>query len=448
LRLNHSLQGEFDFEGQASVEASRRDPDENPTEHLIERILDPANIEKAMRKVMSNKGSAGVDGVLVSSLPQLLERTWPEVQSQILEGRYRPQPVLRKTIPKPNGGERELGIPTALDRVIQQAILQILSPLLDPSFSEHSYGFRPGKNAHQAIEAVRSYIGQGYVWVVDLDLEKFFDRVNHDVLMNRLARRIRDKRLLRLIRGFLNSGVMAGGVVSASSEGTPQGGPLSPLLSNLLLDELDKELESRGLHFARYADDCNIYVKSEQAGHRVMASVTRFLEVKLRLKVNQAKSAVARPSERRFLGFRLSRFKDSAQVVVHPSKLLDFKHRVRTITARYRGISAKSMVLELSVYLRGWGGYYGRSVTSGARFEMLDSWIRRRVRQYLWVQWKTQPNRARHLMRGGIDPREAKRTSWISSPWRASHNSWVEACLNNRVLKRGGLVSLKDLIPR
>jgi group II intron reverse transcriptase/maturase len=266
----------------------------------MERILEEENLSRAIRKVKSNRGAPGVDGMSVEALDAHFESVWPSLKLLVLEGRYRPKPVLRRAIPKCGGGERMLGIPTAMDRVIQQAILQVLEPILDPTFSPYSYGFRADKSAHQAVLAAKSYVEEGYDWVVDVDLEKFFDRVNHDVLMNRLARRIKDKRLLRLIRAFLNSGIMVNGVKIRSDEGTPQGGPLSPILANLLLDELDKELESRGLRFARYADDCNVYVRSERAGQRVMASMERFLEVKLRLKVNRDKSAVARPAQRRF----------------------------------------------------------------------------------------------------------------------------------------------------
>ena len=295
-------QGAADPGARESVGDSRRAPAEDSTERLMERVLDPANIAAATRKVKSNKGAPGIDGITVGKLEEHLARVWPDVSAQIMSGRYRPAPVRRVAIPKPGGGERLLGIPTVQDRVIQQAVLQVLEPLLDPTFSDSSYGFRPGRSAHQAVRASQGFVAEGLGWVVDIDLEKFFDRVNHDVLMNRLAWRIRDKVLLRLIRGFLNAGIMADGVKIRSEEGTPQGGPLSPLLANLLLDELDKELESRGAHFARYADDCNIYVRSERAGQRVMASVKRFLEVRLRLRVNEAKSAVARPSERRFPG--------------------------------------------------------------------------------------------------------------------------------------------------
>jgi RNA-directed DNA polymerase len=308
MRQPHSHQGVLDFEGQGESESQNPEPVvdfpraacEDPTERLMERILEEENLSRAIRKVKSNRGAPGVDGIPVEALDAHFDSVWPSLRLLVLEGRYRPKPVLRRAIPKSGGGERMLGIPTVMDRVIQQAILQVLEPILDPTFSPHSYGFRTGKSAHQAVLAAKSYVEEGYDWVVDVDLEKFFDSVNHDVLMNRLARRIKDKRLLRLIRAFLNSGIMANGVKVRSEEGTPQGGPLSPILANLLLDELDKELESRGLRFARYADDCNVYVRSERAGQRVMASMERFLEVKLRLKVNRDKSAVARPAQRRF----------------------------------------------------------------------------------------------------------------------------------------------------
>lgn len=318
--LEPSGQGEAESEAREPVAGSRRGAHEQPTERLMERILDPENIRRAIRKVKSNKGAPGGDGITVKDLPAHFEAVWPSIEPLVREGRYRPEPVLRKTIPKPGGGERRLGIPTVMDRVIQQAILQVLEPILDPSFSPHSYGFRKGKSVHQAVLAAKTYIEQGFGWVVDVDLEKFFDRVNHDVLMNRLAWRIQDKRLLRLIRAFLNSGIMADGVKIRSEEGTPQGGPLSPLLANLLLDELDKELESRGLRFARYADDCNVYVRSERAGQRVMASMERFLEVRLRLKVNRAKSAVARPAERRFPGLPTINGQEEGEHS-HPSSL-------------------------------------------------------------------------------------------------------------------------------
>jgi group II intron reverse transcriptase/maturase len=311
MRQPRSEQGTLDLFGQGEAAPGTREPvndtrraqEDTSTEHLMEQILDPANIKAAVRKVKSNQGAPGIDGISVQALDAHLEQVWQGAQAQMMEGRYRPNPVRRVMIPKPGGGERMLGIPTVLDRVIQQAILQILSPIIDPTFSESSYGFRPGRSAHDAVKAAKRCIEDGLEWVVDIDVEKFFDRVNHDILMNRVAMRIRDKRVLRLIRAFLNSGIMVDGVKARSEKGTPQGGPLSPLLANILLDDLDKELESRGLRFARYADDCNIYVRSERAGERVMASIVSFLEVKLRLRVNSEKSAVARPAERRFPGF-------------------------------------------------------------------------------------------------------------------------------------------------
>ena len=328
MRQPRSEQGTLDLFGQGEaapgtrepVNGTRRAQEDNSTEHLMEQILDSANVKAAVRKVKSNQGAPGIDGITVQELDAHLEKVWQEAQAQMMEGRYRPNPVRQVMIPKPGGGERMLGIPTVLDRVIQQAILQILNPIIDPTFSESSYGFRPGRSAHDAVKAAKRCIEDGLEWVVDIDVEKFFDRVNHDILMNRVAMRIRDKRVLRLIRAFLNSGIMADGVKSRSEKGTPQGGPLSPLLANILLDDLDKELESRGLRFARYADDCNIYVRSERAGERVMASVVSFLEVKLRLRVNSEKSAVARPAERRFPGFSTADMEGGASNL-NPSRL-------------------------------------------------------------------------------------------------------------------------------
>jgi RNA-directed DNA polymerase len=452
MRQPHSLQGVLSLFGQGEAESPGREPDagipreagEGLTDRLMELVVDESNIRLAVQKVKSNRGAPGADGISVDDLEAHLSSVWPEVSLLVLEGRYRPSPVLRKVIPKAGGGERALGIPTVRDRVIQQALLQVLEPMLDPTFSPHSYGFRPGRSAHQAVLAARSYIEEGYDWVVDVDLEKFFDRVNHDVLMNRLARRIGDKRLLRLVRSFLNAGIMADGVKIRSEEGTPQGGPLSPLLANLLLDELDRELESRGLRFARYADDCNVYVRSERAGQRVMASMERFLEVRLRLRVNRAKSAVARPAERRFLGFRLSRAKHRVHILVHPGSLERFKSKVRELTSRSRGVSASQVVLELSQYLRGWGGYYGRILSSARTLEALDGWCRRRVRQFLWVQWKTRPNRFRQLVRGGVNPKKARSICLSRSKWYPSNSDPVKICLTNARLAKGGLFSLAE----
>src|ERR1700720_4123389 len=302
-------------------------------EQLMEEVCERENCKQALARVKANKGSAGVDGMTVNELPEFLKQHWPAIREQLLSGTYKPEPVKRVEIPKPNGGVRKLGIPTVLDRFIQQAVMQVLQRKWDRTFSDHSYGFRPGRSAHQAVEAAQQYIAEGYRWVVDLDLEKFFDRVNHDKLMGQIAKRIGDKRLLKLIRAFLNAGVMENGLVSPSVEGTPQGGPLSPLLSNLVLDELDRESECRGLRFVRYADDCNIYVRSERAGQRVMESISRFITQKLKLKVNEAKSAVARPQERKFLGFSFTAGPDIKRTIALKS-LERFKHRIRDTTRR------------------------------------------------------------------------------------------------------------------
>src|SRR5580693_4720462 len=340
----------LDWQEVEAVTATAEPESPAPTEHLMEAICDSDNIETALRAVVRNKGAPGVDGITVQQLPGILKARWSEIENQLLQGRYQPQPVRRVRIPKPAGGTRNLGIPTVIDRVIQQAVLQRLQPQWDSTFSEHSYGFRPGRSAHQAIAQAQAYVAEGYGVVVDLDLEKFFDRVNHDSLMARVAARVTDKRVLRLIRAFLKSGVLEDGLVSPVDEGTPQGGPLSPLLSNLVLDDLDKELDRRGHRFCRYADDCNIYVRSRRAGERVMASVSRFLTSKLRLKVNEAKSAVARPEERKFLGFSISN--DGSERRIAPNALDKFKTQVRAMTRRTRGISLPQVIEDLTPYLR------------------------------------------------------------------------------------------------
>ena len=344
-------------EGIESTAAKLGTESQANTDKLIEEVCEKENLKEALRRVKANAGAAGVDGMTVKELPDYLRENWPRIREQLLTGTYRPQPVRRVEIPKSGGGMRKLGIPTVVDRFVQQAVLQVLQERWDPTFSEHSYGFRPGRSAHQAVVKAQEYIQQGYDWVVDLDLEKFFDRVNHDVLMSRVARRISDKRMLKLIRGFLNSGVMEDGLVGPTEEGTPQGGPLSPLLSNLLLDELDRELERRGHRFVRYADDCNIYVRSERAGQRVMEGVKRFLTRKLRLKVNESKSAVARPKDRKFLGFSFtgSRGEEAYRAQGHSR----FKERIRELTRRTRGISIERMIEELRRYMIGWRGYFG-----------------------------------------------------------------------------------------
>jgi len=409
---------------------------ESPTssDRLMESICDPENLSAAMAKVIANGGAPGVDGMRVTQLEKYFERHRERITRELQAGTYRPQPVKRVEIPKPDGGVRKLGIPTAVDRVIQQAILQVLSPRWDETFSEHSFGFRPGHSAHQAVAQAQNYLEEGYTWVVDMGLEKFFDRVNHDVLMSRVARRVEDKRLLKLIRAFLNSGVMIDGLAEATPEGTPQGGPLSPLLSNLLLDELDRELEARGLRFARYADDCNIYVKSQRAGERVLNSVTRWLAKKLRLTVNQQKSAVDRPWKRKFLGFT---FTTQRKRSIAPASRVKFKKRIRELTKRNRGSSLQRVVSELRSYLLGWRGYFGFCQTPSILRDF-DSWIHRRLRCYAWKQWKTGRRRFAELRRMGVGKDLAAQTAGSSKGyWHISRSPAL-----NITLTRASLIEL------
>jgi RNA-directed DNA polymerase len=355
------------------------------SEQLMEAVCERKNCRQALARVKSNKGSAGIDGMTVEQLPAYLKQQWPTIREQLLRGTYKPQPVKRVEIPKPDGGMRKLGIPTVLDRFIQQAVMQVLQRSWDCTFSAHSYGFRPGRSAHQAVARAQQYIAAGYGWVVDLDLEKFFDRVNHDKLMAKLAQRISDKRMLKLIRAFLRAGVLEGGLVSPMDEGTPQGGPLSPLLSNIVLDELDQELERRGHRFVRYADDCNIYVRSQRAGERVMKSVSQLITKKLKLKVNEQKSAVARPSKRKFLSFSFTWQREPKRRLA-PKAIARFKQRVRELTRRTRGVKVETMVAQLSRYLRGWRGYFGFCQTPTV-LRSLEEWLRRRLRSVVWKQW-------------------------------------------------------------
>ena len=356
------------------------------TDRLMEEVCERENLKEALRQVKGNKGSAGVDGITVNQLSDYLKQHWPAIREPLLSGTYQPQPVRRVEIAKPDGGVRKLGIPMVLDRFIQQAVMQVLQGKWDRTFSEHSHGFRPQRSAHQAVAKAQQYIAEGKRWVVDLDLEKFFDRVNHDKLMAAIARRVNDKRMLRLLRAFLESGVMENGLVSPVEEGTPPGGPLSPLLSNLVLDELDRELEWRQHRFVRYADDCNIYVASERAGKRVMQSVTNFIRRRLQLKVNEAKSAVARAQQRKFLGFSFTGGAEAKRRIA-PKALLRCKQRVRELTRRTRGVSLKQMTTQLAEYLRGWKSYFGFCETPSV-LRALDQWIRRRLRSVIWKQRK------------------------------------------------------------
>ncbi|WP_434042990.1 MULTISPECIES: group II intron reverse transcriptase/maturase [Sorangium] len=387
---------------------------------LMEAALERRNLQIALKRVKQNKGSPGIDGMTVEDLPKHLRVHWPSLREQLLAGTYQPQPVRRHVIPKSSGGERELGIPTVLDRFIQQALLQVLQPRFDLTFSQHSHGFRPRRSAHDAVREAQRYVQQGRRWVVDVDLEKFFDRVNHDVLMGRLANRIEDRRVLVLLRRYLNAGVMANGVVTARDEGTPQGGPLSPLLANVLLDDVDKELEKRGHAFVRYADDCNVYVRSRRAGERVMQALRR-LYAKLHLRVNESKSAVAPVQDRKFLGytFWLSPKNDVRCTIAR--KALDvMKGRVRHMTSRMRGRSLAQICQDLRAYLPGWKAYF-RLVEFPTVFRELDAWIRHRLRALQLKQWMRGVNIFRELRARGLSPRDARRVAGNASRWW--HNS-------------------------
>jgi RNA-directed DNA polymerase len=412
----------------------------------MEAIVERDNVRKALAQVRRNKGAPGADDMSVADLVLHLKDHWLEIKAQLLAGTYRPQPVRRVEIPKPTGGVRALGIPTVLDRFIQQAVLQVLQADWDPTFSEASFGFRPKRSAHQAVERAQAYIASGHRVVVDIDLEKFFDRVNHDILMGLVAKRVADKRLLKLIRGFLTAGMMEGGLASPTVEGTPQGGPLSPLLSNLMLDVLDKELEKRGHRFVRYADDCNIYVRSQRAGERVMAGIENFLAKRLKLKVNKAKSAVAKPNVRKFLGFSFTSERKPRRRVA-PQALDRFKARVRGLTRRTRGRSLAQIVKELSVYLRGWRGYFGFCQTPSV-LRALDEWTRRRLRAIAWKQWKRGRTRYAELRRCGVGRDLAASTAGSPrGPWRISHSPALTIALPIVYFGSLGLASVADQRP-
>lgn len=410
---------------------------------IIEKMVRPSNLLKAFQRVKRNGGAPGVDGMTVNELGMRLRGELSRASEQIAAGTYRPKPVRRVEIPKAGGGTRELGIPTVLDRVLQQALLQVLTPVFDPQFSKSSYGFRPGRGAHQAVKQMQSHIQSGHQWVVDVDLAKFFDRVNHDVLMGIVRRRVTDRRALLLIRRFLESGIMAGGLSSPTLQGTPQGGPLSPLLSNIILDVLDKELESRHHRFCRYADDCNVYVRSKRAGERLMSSMTRFLERKLRLQVNQQKSAVDRPSKRQFLGYSVLARK-TAPLTVALDRESRMKAKARPILRAGRGRQIAATIQALAPKIRGWASYYQHCDVKAA-FERFDEWLRRRIRAIYWRHWKRPRTRQRELEKRGIDPERAwKSANNGRGPWWNAGASHMNLAVKTQELRAHGYVSLLE----
>ena len=413
--------------------------------HLMQAVVEQENMRLAFKRVIANKGAPGIDGMTVDDLKPWLIENWLRVKEDLLNGRYKPQPVRKVEIPKPGGkGMRQLGIPTVVDRMIQQALHQVLNPLFDPYFSEHSYGFRPGRSAQMAVQAARQFVADGRRWVVDMDLEKFFDRVNHDILMSRVARKVKDKDVLRLIRKYLQAGTMCDGIVSQRSEGTPQGGPLSPLLSNILLDELDKELERRGHCFCRYADDSNIYVKSERSGQRVFESISAFLEKRLKLKVNRAKSAVDRPWKRKFLGYSMTSNREPRLKVAKES-VQRLKSNLIKCFHRGRGRNLKRFIEEdLNLKLRGWFNYFALVEVKNV-FEELDMWIRRHLRNILWRQWKRPRYRVKKLMNRGLSQKKARRCAYNGhGPWFNSGASHMNLAYPKRYFNSMGLYSLLE----
>ena len=411
---------------------------------LIEQVVRRENLVAAHARVVRNGGAPGVDGMTVDDLMPYCRMHWARIREQLLSGTYVPQPVRRVEIPKPDGkGIRMLGIPTVLDRLIQQALLQVLSPLCDPTFSDASYGFRPGRSTHQAVQRAREYIAAGHRWVVDVDLEQFFDRVNHDVLMARVARRVKDARVLRLIRRYLQAGMMEDGLVSPRTDGTPQGGPLSPLLSNILLDEWDRELERRGHHFVRYADDCNVYVRSKAAGERVLVSLERWLNQRLRLRVNLDKSGVARPWTRKFLGYSVT-WDRAARLRVAPAAVKRLQTKLRDLLRQGRGRRLADVVADLNLATRGWVGYF-RLAEVKASFEDLDKWLRRKLRCVVWRQWKRPRTRLHELRRRGLDATRARASAFNGrGPWWNAGASHMHAAVPTAVFRQLGLLSLLD----
>jgi len=433
------------LEVQTGDTASGNGNDDAPevyTSNLLESILERENMLRAYDRVVGNKGSHGIDNMTVDQLKPYLQENWVGIKSQLLEGTYVPKAVRRVEIPKPDGGIRLLGIPTVLDRMIQQAIAQVLGGIFDPGFSESSYGFRQGRSAHDAIKKAQEYISEGYKWVVDIDLEKFFDRVNHDKLMSLVARKVSDKRVLKLIRRYLESGVMINGLEIITEDGVPQGGPLSPLLSNIMLDELDKELEERGHKFVRYADDCNIYVKSKRAGERVYLSIKGFLETKLKLKINEGKSAVDRPEKRKFLGFSFYRSKKGLRIRIHPRSYQRLKEKIRRVTNRNWGVSMEYRLKKLAEITNGWVNYFGLADGLG-RLQALDGWIRRRLRACIWKQWKKVKTRYKNLKKLGLDAEQAWQfANTRKGYWRTSKSPILSTTITNLRLEKKGFKSL------
>lgn len=425
----------------ASVESTATPVTEAQPSGLLEQVLSRENLQRALKRVVENDGAPGVDGCTVEELRQRLRHEWPGIKAALLAGTYVPSPVRQVTIPKPSGGERRLGIPTALDRLIQQALLQVLQADWDPTFADASYGFRPGRSAHQAVERARGYVAAGRAIVVDVDLEAFFDRVNHDVLMSRVMKRVADLRVVKLIRAYLTAGVLADGLVSARHEGTPQGGPLSPLLSNLLLDDLDRELEKRGHCFVRYADDCNVYVRSQRAGERVMEQMTRILE-RLRLRVNTAKSAVAPVAERQFLGFQLVAEGGGARALIAPHAQRRMRQRVRELTTKRGNRSVEQVIAELSPYLRGWAGYF-RLASERWFWQNTFSWISRRLRMLQLVHWKTAARVYQQARRLGASEAMAKAASNHGRRWWRTARAAMNAVITTKQLLKWGLYDLR-----
>lgn len=421
---------------------SGEEPREDSSSSLMDQVLARNNLLAALKRVEQNGGAPGVDGVTTKSLRDYLREHWSRIREELLQGTYKPQPVRRVEIPKPSGGVRLLGIPAVTDRLIQQALLQVLTPIFDPMFSDSSYGFRPGRRGHDAVRKARQFVEEGYAWVVDIDLEKFFDRVNHDMLMARVARKVTDKQVLRLIRRYLESGVMIDGVVVATGEGTPQGGPLSPLLANILLDDLDKELEWRGHRFVRYADDANIYVRSKRAGERVLTSVRHFLQERLKLRVNEQKSAVDRPWRRKFLGFSMYKSRKVGTRLA-PESIRRLKDRLRELTRRNRSQNLKERVRQISVYLRGWVGYFALA-DAGQVLEAMEGWLRHRLRACVWKQWKRPRTRLRELRALGLPEWVAHEYAMSrKGPWRMAGGPMNRA-LDTAYWRAQGLLSLTE----